>query len=221
MKKSNKSKLKIYIGKGLLPVCVILSLLFSITSLAKDLVLDYQPELNSFNGQSSLTVFDRTDSFLGSSEIWLNQWGVSGTLFENKSSDVFGLPSDSQYFNVNIKRRFGSKNRSNLELGLGWQELNIESELDASGPRVSLEGHVKILPSFEFYGSTSYFPELDDSINDSTATAYELEAGLLYSPLPSLSLKAGYRVFNLDLDEPNIRQIDSSAGFLLGSDWRW
>jgi len=122
---------------------------------------------------------------------------------------------------VDVKRRFGNKNRSNFELGLGWQELNIDSQLDASGPRVSVTGNLKLLKSFKLYGSTSYFPELDDSINDSTATAYEFEAGFLYSPLPSLSVKAGYRVFNLDLSDPVIDDLGSSTGFLLGSDLSW
>jgi len=172
---------------------------------------------------ASLSIFGDSEygsSFAGSGEIWVNKWGLSTELLENESSNAFGLPAESEYFNLDIKRRFGSNDKSNFELGLGWQELNIDSQLDASGPRVSLGGNLKVLKSFRVYGSTSYFPDLDDSINDDVS-AYEFEAGLLYTPLPSLSLKAGYRVFNLDLEDPEIESLGSNSGFLLGTDWSW
>lgn len=176
------------------------------------------------NDSSSFSIFGGSEydsSFIGSGEIWINKWGISGQLFENESDNAFGLPAESEYFNLDVKRRFGSKDKSNFELGLGWQELSIDSQLDASGPRVSLGGNLKLLKSFRVYGATSYFPDLDDSLNDNDVSAYEFEAGLLYSPLPSLSLKAGYRVFNLDLEDPNIEALGSSSGFLLGTDWSW
>ena len=56
------------------------------------------------------------DSFLGKSEIWTNNWGVSAKLLQNDSDDVFGLPKDSKYFNFDVKHRvFGSQDKSNLE----------------------------------------------------------------------------------------------------------
>ena len=164
---------------------------------------------------------DFDSSFAGSGEVWLNQWGLSTELFDSESSNAFGLPADSEYYNFDVKRRFGSSSRSNFELGLGWQEFNVDSQFDASGPRVSLGGNLKLLKSFSVYGSTSYFPDLDDTLSDSDATAYEFEAGLLYSPLPSFSLKAGYRVFNLELENTEIDSLNSNSGFLLGSDWSW
>jgi len=162
------------------------------------------------------------DSFLGKSEIWGDKWGVSAKLLQNDNDDVFGLPADSQYFNLDVKRRlFGDQDKSNIELGLGWQELNIDSQLDASGPKVSVSGRYSIFDSFQVYGLTSYFPELEDNIEETDVTAYEIEAGLLYKPLPSLSLKAGYRVFSLDLEDPVIEELGSSSGFLLGTDLSW
>lgn len=175
------------------------------------------------NDTASVSLFGGSEydsSFIGSGEIWVNKWGISTQLHENEISNAFGLPAKSEYFNLDVKRRFGSTSKSNFELGLGWQELNIDSKLDASGPRVSLGGNLKVLKSFSFYGTTSYFPDLDDSVNNNDVSAYEFEAGLLYSPLPSLSLKAGYRVLNLDLDDPDIETLGSS-GFLLGTDWSW
>ena len=190
---------------------------------AEENPLAAKPNESESNDSASLSIFGDSEygySFNGSGEIWVNKWGLSTELLENQASSAFGLPAESEYFNLDVKRRFGSKNKSNFELGLGWQELNIDSQVDASGPRVSLGGNLKVLKSFRVYGSTSYFPDLDDSINDDVS-AYEFEAGLLYTPLPSLSLKAGYRVFNLDLEDPNIEELGSSSGFLLGTDWSW
>ena len=164
---------------------------------------------------------DGYESFLGTGEVWANNWGVSAKLLQNSSDDVFGFPEDSEYFNLDVKRRFGGQGKSNFELGLGWQELNIESQLEASGPKVSLSGRLNLFSSFQLYGLTSYFPELEDELKNNDATAYEIEAGLLYKPLPSVSLKAGYRVFNLDLEDPKIRELGSSTGFLLGTDLSW
>lgn len=186
--------------------------------------LDAKPNLMWLSDDVNVSVFGEGeyDSFLGKSEIWADKWGVSAKLLQNDSDDVFGLPEDSKYFNLDVKRRlFGDQDKSNLELGLGWQELNIDSQLDASGPKVSVSGRYNIFDSFQIYGLTSYFPELEDNVEETDITAYEIEAGLLYQPLPSLSLKAGYRVFSLDLEDPVIEELGSSSGFLLGTDLSW
>jgi len=162
------------------------------------------------------------DAFLGKSEIWADNWGVSAQLKQNDQSNVLGLPKESSFFNLDVKRRFGSQDKSNIELGLGWQSLNIESQLDASGPKLSLSGTYNLLKDFQVYGATSYFPELEDTLkSDQSLSAYEFEAGLLYKPLPSVSLKAGYRVFNLDLEDPTLEELGSTSGFLLGTDLSW
>lgn len=162
------------------------------------------------------------DSFFGKGEYWGDNWGVSANLMQSDDDSVFGFPDDSQFFNLDVKRRFGSRDKSNFELGLGWQELNIDSILEASGPRVSLSGTLNVFSSFQVYGLTSYFPELADDLENNDGTAYEVEAGVLYTPFPSVSLKAGYRHFSLDIEENTvIDEIGSSSGFLLGTDWSW
>lgn len=205
-------------------VCAFLLLLTGTpTAVADDENFEARPSLMWLSPQTNVSVFDNSnyDSFLGAGELWLNNWGVSANLLQNDDDDVFGLPADSEYFNLDVKRRFGSRDKSNVELGLGWQELNIDSQLEASGPRVSLAGEFNILRSFKVYGATSYFPELEDDLQDNDASAYEVEAGVLYKPLPSLSLKAGYRHFSLDLEDPVIEDLGSSSGFLLGTDLSW
>lgn len=198
--------------------------LLNSTSLRADELLNTKPNLMWLSGDVNVPVFgdDNYDSFLSESELWTDNWGVSTKLLQNDDNDVFGLPADSQYFNFDVKRRvLGSKNKSNLELGLGWQELDIDRQLNASGPKVSLSGQFNILDSLQLYGATSYFPELEDNVQNSQLKAFEFEAGVSYKPLPSLSLKAGYRVFNLDLEDPVIKDLGSSSGFLLGTDLSW
>jgi len=191
---------------------------------AVDDPLDPKPNLMWLSDDVNVSVFGDGEysSFLGKSEIWTNNWGVSAKLLQNDKNDVFGLPRDSSYFNFDVKHRlFGSQDKSNLELGLGWQAMSIDSQLDASGPKVSLSGRYNVISSVQVYGLTSYFPELEDKLQEGEAKGYEIEAGLLYSPLPSLSFKAGYRVFNLDLEDPIIEELGSSSGFLLGTDLSW
>lgn len=193
--------------------------------LNSDQALEVRPSLMWLSSNTNVSVFgnESYDSFLGTGELWKNNWGVSANLLQNNNEDVFGLPADSEYFNLDVKRRFGSRDKSNVELGLGWQELNIESALEARGPRVSVAGELNLLSSVKVYGATSYFPELESSLpnRDANVSGFEVEAGVSYTPLPSLSLKAGYRHFDLDLEDPVIEDLGTSSGFLLGTDLSW
>lgn len=208
--------------------CVLLSVLalslFTSVVQAEEDPLSPKPNLMWLSSDVNVSVFGdgEYNSFLGKSEVWTDDWGVSAKLIQNDQDDVFGLPRDSKYFNFDVKRRIlGSQDTSNLEFGLGWQEFDIDSKLEASGPRLSLNGRYNIFDSFQVYGLTSYFPELEDDIQNSVLKAYEIEAGLLYQPLPSWTLKAGYRVFSLDLEDPVLEELGSSSGFLLGTDLSW
>ena len=217
-------------------VMLVLSCIISVSASAEDAPLDLVESILAENAPpllaSPITLSGdfnvlpnengENDSFLGKSEIWADNWGVSAQLKQNDQSNVLGLPKESSFFNLDVKRRFGSHDKSNIELGLGWQSLNIDSQLEASGPKVSLSGTYNLLKDFQVYGATSYFPELEDTIkSDQVLSAYEFEAGLLYKPVPSVSLKAGYRVFNLDLEDPVLEELGSTSGFLLGTDLSW
>jgi len=206
-----------------LALAVLFTCVCSATVSADDENFQSRPNLMWLSGDTNVSVFgdSKYDSFLGKGEFWSDNWGITANLLQNDDNDVFGLPEDSEYFNLDVKRRFGSHDSANLELGLGWQELNIDSQLEASGPKLSLTGRLNIFDSIQVYGLTSYFPVLDDELQDNDATAYELEAGFLYQPVPSVSLKAGYRHFSLDLEDSKIEELGSSSGFLLGTDWSW
>lgn len=214
-----KGAIKALVCSGLAMV----ALLMVVNAHADDEVSQLKPSLMWLSDDVNVSAFDDSqyESFLGKGEYWGDKWGITAKLLQNDNDDVFGYPEDSKFFNLDVKRRFGSRDKSNFELGLGWQEFDIESYLEASGPRLSLSGRLNLFSSFQLYGLTSYFPELEDEIQNNNATAYEVEAGFLYSPIPSISLKAGYRHFSLDLDDSYIDEIGSSSGFLLGTDWSW
>ncbi len=208
--------------KLFLPLIVVFG--YTTSVIADDESFQNRPNLMWLSSDTSVSVFGDTqyDSFLGKGEFWANNWGVSANLLQNTDNDVFGLPKDSEYFNLDVKRRFGNAETYNFELGLGWQELSIDSQLEASGPKVSLTGRMNVINSVQVYGLTSYFPELEDELRNNDVTAYELEAGVLYQPLPSVSFKAGYRHFSLDIEnDPILEELGSSTGFLLGTDWSW
>ena len=217
----------VFLRRAFVAVCSIVSVLLSTQVHADELLdpiqLDNKPSLMWLSTDLNVSSFSDSsyNSFLGSGEVWSNNWGVSASLLQNDSDDVFGLPQDSEFLNLDVKRRFGGEDKSNLQLGFGWSELNIDEQIEASGPSLSLSGRLNIIDNFKVYGATAYFPELDDSLNDNDATAFELEAGLLYQPVPYISVKAGYRVFELDLEDPIIEDLGSSSGFLLGTDLSW
>jgi len=215
--------MKWFINKGLIYLSASMISFGYVSVAVADDVLESKPSLMWLSDDVNVSVFGdgEYESFLGKGEIWSEKWGVSATFLQNDDNDVFGLPQDSEYINLDVKRRFGKNDKSNFELGLGWQELNIDSQLEASGPKLSFSGRLNLRPSIQVYGLTSYFPELEDDLQNNDATAYEIEAGLLYQPFPSVSLKAGYRHFSLDLEDPEIEELGSSSGFLLGTDWSW
>jgi hypothetical protein len=200
------------------------SLVFS-PSHAQDELFDYKPNLMWVSDSLNVPSFDQDasydSSFLGSGEIWSKNWGLSTQFLENENQ-VFGLPEDSSIFNIDVKRRFAVRDNSQIEVGLGWQEFNIDSLLETKGARISLGGSMDFGSAFTVYGSTAWYPDIEEDFSKGeSGSAVELEAGLLYQPFPSLSLKAGYRQFSLDSKSDSIDEIGSSSGFLLGSDLSW
>ena len=155
MKRNRGQKRNISKSKLILFVTVSLVFMFSGHARAADeeSPLTIKPNILWLSNDINLSVPDNTayDSFLGSGEVWYKKWGVSTELIENDQSNIFSLPADSEYFNVDVKRKFGQNNNFNFELGLGWQEFSIDSQLDASGPRLSLEGNYKLFKSFQLY----------------------------------------------------------------------
>lgn len=202
---------------------LITTLFLSTASSAQD-PFDSKPNLLWWSDDLNLSApleENHYDSFVSEADIWKKDWGFSGKLLQN-DGDLFGLPNDSEFTNFDVKRRFTSSDDSFFALGLGWQDIDIKSQLEASGPKLSLEGRYN-LSAVELYGQTAWFPELENTFQEDALTGYEFEAGVMLRPLPSLSLKAGYRHFELkyDSDTSIDDALGSSSGFLLGTDLSW
>ena len=202
---------------------LIAALFFSANSSAQD-PFDSKPNLLWWSGDLNLSApleENHYDSFASEANIWAKDWGFSGKLLQN-DGELFGLPNNSEFTNFDVKRRFANKNDDFFALGLGWQDIDIKSQLEVSGPKLSLEGRYN-LSAVELYGQTAWFPELESTYQDDPLSGYEFEAGVLLKPLPSLSLKAGYRHFELKYDsDTNLDDVlGSSSGFLLGTDLSW
>ena len=128
---------------GIVYLFLIASLIFASIAFAENPPLNedslsYEPSLTWLSGDVDVSAFGNGDydSFVSKSEIWTKNWGISTKLLHSDHDDLFGLPADSQYFNLDVKRRvLGTQNKSNVQLGLGWQELDIDSQLDASGQK--------------------------------------------------------------------------------------
>ncbi|MGH1543755.1 MAG: hypothetical protein ACRBHB_25370 [Arenicella sp.] len=158
------------------------------------------------------------DSFATKAEYWSkSKWGVSGN-FTNNDTQLFGEPASSEIKNIDVNRQlFRSRNSANyLAVGLGWQEIDIANEINAEGPSFSLLGKLNFANSFQVYGTSSWFPELDKTTSRDNLSGYQLEAGLLFKHRSSLSLKAGVRVLDLDNNQRGTKATSSSS-FLLGT----
>lgn len=206
-------------------------IIFFSASVAAEDPFASKPNILWWSDDFSLTAQDSSnqyDSFISQTDVWNNDWGFSGKLLQN-DDDLFGIPDNSAYLNIDVKRRFLGNSNNFLAVGLGWQDIDIESRdadsrLEVSGPKLSLEGQFNLFRSMKLYGQTAWFPEMDSTYQEEPASGYEFEAGVMVSPLPALSLKAGFRHFELkyDTDTDNSSDsIGSTSGFLLGSDFSW
>jgi len=136
-------------------------------------------------------------------ELWLFQrFGFHAAAYSSDLGDV-GVDS-SDYLNVDVLwRAFSPSDNNYLAIGAGWEQMDLATiglDGDTQGPRAVLEGRVGLLGPVYFYGLGSYLPALDDAKSIDPAlgefrdmTGYELDAGVAWTILPFLSMRAGYR----------------------------
>ena len=163
------------------------------------------------------------DSVLGSNkELWLdNKWGLQGSLYSGDLENAGA--NDSEHLSLDVKRRFlNLTDKTFLAVGLGWQDIDMHIGGASSGPRILLEGRWGLNENLSLYGATAWLPYLDDISAGSNVAGSELEAGVAYEPLPYLSLRAGYRRFDLDYNNSRgISRNSSSSGIMLGAGIRF
>lgn len=153
----------------------------------------------------------------GHAELWAGGWGLRGALFRSDLSDS-GSDEDIDYLSLDFKRRLFSLTDSNfIAAGFGWENLRLEGE-DSNGARLLLEGRVGFGRIFYFYGQTAWLPTLEDVSGREDLDAFEIEAGLGATPLPFVSLRAGYRRFSLDFTDPSgDDKNDTAQGVVFGA----
>lgn len=156
-----------------------------------------------------------SDSFASKAELWSkSRWGLSGSLSKN-DTQLFGVPKNSLLSSVNLNRQLlRSKNKTDyLALGIGWQGIDIKDTVEADGLTISLSGKYSVAKSFQLYGSSSWFHDLETNSRLQDIDGYNLEAGILFKTRSKLSFKAGYKVFDLEGDFNS----SNSASFQLGT----
>jgi hypothetical protein len=175
---------------------------------------------NDFEGSLSNGDID-AGALGGYGELWLGErWGMRGSLYRSDLEDV-GLDS-SDHIAIDLKRRFlSATDNTFFALGLGWEDIDLESGESTSGARLMAEGRVGLAGAVYFYGQTAWIPDLDDVAGRTDIDGREYEIGVVFDPLPFLSLRAGYRRFRLDFDDATGSDSQETKGFLLGAGVHW
>ncbi len=177
---------------------------------------------NDFSASLSDDEFD-AGAIAGHAELWLtNRWGLRGALYESDRKDV-GLGS-GKHFSIDVKSRlFSATDNTFFAVGFGWEDIELDNGAGTNGPRFLLEGRVSILGAVSIYGLSAWIPKLDNAASRTDMAAQEIEAGVVFDPFPSFSVRAGYRSFSLDFDDEvdGNNQRAESKGFLLGAGFHW
>ena len=153
---------------------------------------------------------------------WDQKWGVRGG-FNLSDIETEGL-EDRRRFKLDVKRRLISPTDNTfLAAGMGWERLRLENGESSQGVRLSLEGRVGLGGVATLYGESIWLPGLDNTDSYSDVSGVEFETGVVFDPLPFLSIRAGYRKFKLDysLTGGGSDGDSSSQGVLLGAGIHW
>lgn len=157
----------------------------------------------------------------GAAEVWWSRnWGIRGARHPYALGET-GIDF-SEHLSIDFKRRFLTPTDNGfLSLGAGWQSIDLDSGESSSGLRLTAEGRFGLGGVVSLYGQTSWWPELDDLGTHSNLEGQEFEAGLIYDPAPSLSLKLGFRRFRLGYEQGGIPGSAESEGVILGAGFKW
>lgn len=156
-------------------------------------------------------------------DLWLDRkWGLGAAWYqadlENEELE------DERRFHLDLKRRlFSPTDNTYLAVGAGWERIDLSGGGDSNGIRLVLEGRVGIGGFAYLYGLGAWLPWLSEPAGYTDLNGSEMEAGIGFEPLPFLSLRAGYRNFQLDYDagETGGSGASESRGFLVGAGVHW
>ncbi|MFT5259993.1 MAG: hypothetical protein ACI9J2_001803 [Saprospiraceae bacterium] len=202
---------------------VLFTLLLSQASFALG-PLDGEATIEWWNTELSDNVFDG-DIDAGTLNLnaqgwWDQGWGIQGGISLSDSSS--GQFEDQQRFNFNLNRYlFSPTDNTYISAGLGWENIQLKSGDSTNGLRLSLRGQIGFIGLASLYGQSTWLPTLGDTNDFSNISGTEFETGIVFEPLPFISLKAGYRRFKLDYDFSGSTGGTTSSGFILGTGIHW
>lgn len=141
-------------------------------------------------------------AFGGRAQLWWNEtWGLKGALHRSDLADSAGA-DDINYLSIDLQRRLISVTEHNfIAAGVGYENLGLSDGSDTQGLRLSLEGRLGIVGAVYAYGQTAWIPVFEDNATREDLDALEFEAGIGFSPLPFVTLGAGWRKFSLDFTD--------------------
>lgn len=141
-------------------------------------------------------------AFGGAAELWWSQsWGLKGALYRSDLADSGGA-DDSDYLSIDLKRRLVSPTENNyVAAGLGYERLGLGSGDNTQGVRLLVEGRLGLAGTVYAYGQSAWMPTFEDTNQREDLDAVELELGVGFSPLPFMTVSAGWRKFALDFTD--------------------
>lgn len=154
---------------------------------------------------------------------WMSEeWQGHSSLYKTKSLDVGKI--DSSQWSVDVTRRLlSAKKNTYLAMGLGWNDIEMVDGESSFGMRFIAKGRVGIYGPAYLFGQAALSPWMTSVGQLVDPFGKELELGLAVNPLPSMSLRAGYRGYWLDSAEsysdPSLR--GQTDGFFIGGGLRW
>ncbi len=186
--------------------------------------LDGSVGIEWWNTQYSGSLLDGdldAGSFSARAETWWgDSWGLKGAFY---SADLEqGNLQDQQRFSLDLKRRLISPTENTfLAAGIGWENIQMEAGGSSSGLRLSLDGRVGLVGMVSLYGQAAWMPSLGDTNGFSDISGMEFETGVVLDPLPFLSIRAGFRQFDLDYNSGGDSGATRASGVILGTGFHW
>ena len=156
-------------------------------------------------------------------EVWLgDRWGLRAAWFDSDlESTAF---SDQSRLQVEVRRRLLKATDNNFfALGAGLEKIELENGSDSNGLRLSAEGRLGLPGPVFLFGRYSWIPILEDAGNFENVSATEFDAGIHVTPIPFVSLRAGYLQYELDYDDTAAASGSgsSTSGFYVGAGLHW
>lgn len=186
--------------------------------------LDGEVGVEWWNSQYAGSVLDGdldVGSFSLRAESWLSDsWGLKGAYY-NSDIEQGSLQNEGR-FSLDLKRRLISPTDNTfLAAGIGWENIQLATGGNSNGLRLSLDGRVGLLGMVSFYGQAAWMPALSDADSFSELSGTEFETGLVLDPLPFLSIRAGFRQFDLDYNSGLGNGSSRTNGLILGTGFHW